>query len=275
MAMMTASSPDAVRPPRVLVGNVCVDSFTLAGAVAWVMTVLGRRQRPPMLIMGPNAQLIQLAEKHAGFAAALHAADLCVADGISVVWAARLLGGRMPERVTGGDLMIALCAACAAQGRNVFFLGGLPGAAAAAAANLQRRYVELKIAGCYCPPLGFDEDPGELSLIRRMIAQAHPDLLCVAFGAPRQELWMLEHCPSLPIGAAISVGAALDTCAGLRRRAPRWTHRLGLEWLYRLIREPRRLWRRYLLGNPRFAAIVLIQFWKQRIASRTRPPVPA
>ncbi|MFT4112205.1 WecB/TagA/CpsF family glycosyltransferase [Silvibacterium sp.] len=259
------------RPRRAQVGRVFVDSFTLPAAVDWVMAALQRRERTPLLIMGPNAQLVNLASRNEAFASALRSADLCVPDGISVVWAARLLGCPMPERVTGGDLMEALCAACARQKRKVFFLGGLPGAAARSATILQQRYPGLAIAGCYCPPLRFETDPEEVAFIRAMLTHAHPDLLCVAFGAPRQEIWMRKHCLTLPIGAVISVGAALDTCAGLRNRAPRWTHNLGLEWLYRLIREPRRLGRRYLLGNPRFAATILVQLWRQRVCRYTVP----
>lgn len=274
MAVAQAELPQPGRRLRAMVGNVPVDSFTMADAVRWVMSELAQQTRTPLLIMGPNAQLINLAADNSAFADALRAADLCVPDGISMVWAARLLGTPVSQRVPGGELMEALCSACAVQHRSVFFLGGLPGAADMAAAKLQLRLPGMRIAGCYCPPMAFEQDPRELERIERLITAARPDLLCVAFGAPRQEIWMHRYCPSLPIGAAISVGAALDTCAGLRRRAPRWTHRLGLEWLYRFVREPRRLWRRYLLGNPRFAFIVFVQLWKRRFPPHVSPPAP-
>jgi N-acetylglucosaminyldiphosphoundecaprenol N-acetyl-beta-D-mannosaminyltransferase len=214
----------------------------------------------PLLIVAPNAQVVTLAANDARFAEALHAAHLAVPDGVSVVFASRLLGQPILERVTGGDLMERLCAEAARHGFSVFFLGGLPGAAAAAAVNLERRYPALRIAGTYCPPRGFENDSMESAHIRQLLADTAPDLLCVAFGAPKQEIWMHENCPSLPIGAAIAVGAALDTRAGLRRRAPRWTHKAGIEWLYRLTREPRRLWRRYLIGNSQFLVLVLRQW---------------
>ena len=229
--------------------------------------MLGR----PLLIMGPNAQLVTLAARQPRFAEALRSADLCVPDGISIVLAARLLGQPVPERVPGGELMERLCLESARHGLSVFFLGGLPGAAEGAARRFASRSPGFRLAGTYCPPPGFENDPFECARIRRRITQAKPDLLCVAFGAPRQELWMRETCPTLPIGAAISVGAALDTQSGLRRRAPAWTHRIGCEWLYRLVREPRRLWKRYLIGNTHFLWIVAREWRRQAMSGRPGP----
>ena len=249
------------KPPRFIIDCVPVDRVPMEYAAAWI--VHGIKQRPslpPLLIVGPNAHLVTLAAKNKRFAQALQAADLSVADGISVVLTSRLLGNPIPERVTGGDLMERLCLEAACHGFSVFLLGGLQEAAATAAVKLQQRYPALNICGTYCPPFGFENDPIESAYIRELIANAAPDLLCVAFGAPKQEIWMYENCPSLPIGAAIAVGAALDTLAGLRKRAPTWARRAGVEWLYRLCHEPRRLWRRYLFGNTRFLLLVLRQW---------------
>ena len=261
---MNKAQPLLIKPSPVVVGRAKVDRLTMNDAVEWVVHALKHRsQNVPIQIMGPNAQLVSLAESNEKFAEALQAAHLCVPDGISIVLASRLLGRPVPERVTGGELMEQLCAAAARHGFSVFFLGGLPGAAAMAATQLQQRYPGLRVVATYCPLPGFEHNPEELNLIRRMLRQTAPDLLCVAFGAPKQEIWMRENCPDLPIGAVIAVGAALDTQAGLRRRAPRWTHLIGMEWLYRFAREPRRLWRRYLFGNTKFIAIVLRQWISQ------------
>jgi N-acetylglucosaminyldiphosphoundecaprenol N-acetyl-beta-D-mannosaminyltransferase len=258
---------------RLRLGRVAVDLVTMENAVSLVVTALRQRgSRSPLLIVGPNAQLVTLAERNARFAEALAAAALAVPDGASVVWASRMLGTPTPERVTGGELMERLCAEAAMHGFTVFFLGGLQGAAEGAAAKLAQRYPGLRIADIYCPPYGFETDANELKRIRQRIAEASPDLLCVAFGAPKQEIWMHEHCPTLPVGAAIAVGAALDTQAGLRRRAPAWTHRLGMEWLYRLACEPRRLWRRYLIGNTQFVWLVFRQWRRQAPASTSHSP---
>lgn len=247
-------------PLRFEISGVPVDRLTLDETVNVIVATLQSHSRSkPLLIMGPNAQLVTLAQSDQCFARALQASTINVCDGVSIVLASRLLGRPVPERVTGGDLMERLCAEAARHGLSIFFLGGLPDAAQLAADQLQRRYPALNIAGTYCPPQGFEKDSMEGAHIRQLISDAAPDLLFVAFGAPKQEIWMHENCRDLPIAAALSVGAAFDTQAGMRKRAPVWTHRIGMEWLYRLLSEPRRLWRRYLLGNPYFIYLVLRQ----------------
>lgn len=261
---LTLLDPFLPEPPRFYVGGVPIDRVTLEYAVAWVLEALTNPEpHKPLLIVGPNAQLVTLAARMPRFADALRWARLSVPDGISIVLAARLLGRPLPERVTGGDLMERLCIEAVRHNLSVFFLGGLPGAAEMTARKFERLNPGFRTAGTYCPPPGFENDPTECARIRHQIISARPDLLCVAFGAPRQEIWMHENCPTLPIGAAIAVGAALDTQAGLRKRAPKWTHKLGIEWLYRLLREPRRLWRRYLIGNTQFIWLVARQCWRE------------
>ena len=272
MAVTSSSAPETLhllRPPRFFLNGVPVDRVSMDDAAAVVIQRLkDRESRKSLLIMGPNAQLVALAARDERFATALCAADISVPDGISIVLAAHLLGQSVPERVPGGELMERLCIETARHNLSVFFLGGLPGAAENTARKFERNYPNFQVAGVCCPGPGFQKDPVENARVREQITRAKPDLLCVAFGAPKQEIWMYENCPSLPIGAAISVGAALDTQAGLRRRAPSWTHRIGLEWLYRLICEPRRLWRRYLIGNTEFLRIIIRQWCCERNSNR-------
>jgi N-acetylglucosaminyldiphosphoundecaprenol N-acetyl-beta-D-mannosaminyltransferase len=222
------------------------------------------------MVMGPNAHIVTTAQSSPQFLAALNSADLCVPDGVSILLAGRILGQPIPERVTGGELMEQLCALAARKNLSVFFLGGLPGAAEGAADALKRRYPGLSV-NCCCPPFRFEEDPAASVTVLDTIRAAAPDILCVALGVPRQEIWMHRHVPSLPIRLAISVGAALDTQAGLRRRAPVWTHNLGIEWAYRLAREPRRLWRRYLIGNTHFLFLLLASWLRPKAAAPHSP----
>ncbi len=253
---------------RVWFGAAPVDAVDMHSSVDWLVNTLRERRleptRKPAQIMGPNAFLVTLARSNHAFARAMQQASLCLPDGMSVVWGARLLGARIPERVPGGEFMERACAACAEHGFSVYFLGGLPGAAEGTARVLKARYPRLLVAGTDCPPVGFEQDEALNEAVRERIRTRRPDFLCVALGAPRQEIWMLDECGSLPIGAVLSVGAALDTQAGLRKRAPAWTHGLGVEWLYRLAMEPRRLWRRYLLGNAGFIAITAREWARGR-----------
>ncbi|MGC8550172.1 MAG: WecB/TagA/CpsF family glycosyltransferase [Acidobacteriaceae bacterium] len=271
---VTAPPAVAQRPSRLHLAGVPVDRMTMRQSLAWIAEKLQSQSESnhPLLVMGPNAHIVSAAQGSSQFLVALNSADLCVPDGISILLASLLLSQPIPERVTGGELMEQLCALAARDNLSVFFLGGLPGAAEGAAAALRRRYPGLKVT-CCCPPFRFEEDSAELATVLDTILQSAPDILCVALGVPRQEIWMHRHCPSLPIRLAISVGAALDTQAGLRRRAPAWTHKLGVEWAYRLAREPRRLWRRYLIGNSHFIVLVFAAWWRLRM-STARSPLP-
>jgi N-acetylglucosaminyldiphosphoundecaprenol N-acetyl-beta-D-mannosaminyltransferase len=245
------------KPDRCFIGTVPVDRLSFAEGTDFIIRRLteGRGERP-LGIVGANAQTVTLVKQNATLAKAMMSADLCFADGISVVMASRILKPLIPERVPMGELMERLCAESAKHGLSVFFLGGLPGAADKSAEVLERRYPGLHFAGTYCPPYKFEEDIEEMAQVREMISRARPDLLFVALGAPRQENWMLQHGMTMPIGAVMSVGAALDTMAGLRKRAPVWAQKSNTEWLYRLLKEPRRLWRRYLIGNTQFIYLV-------------------
>jgi N-acetylglucosaminyldiphosphoundecaprenol N-acetyl-beta-D-mannosaminyltransferase len=259
------------RPPRFVLGKTRVDRISMECAVVLLTEVLLHRgELPPVTVVGPNAQLVTLAEKNDGFAEAMQAADLAVPDGISVVMASRMLRVPIPERVAGGDLMDRLCAEAAHYGFSVFLLGGLPGSAVMAGYNLRVRYPSLYISGTYCPPMGFEQNAAELQRVRDEVNAAAPDLLCVGFGAPKQEIWMQENRDKLRVGVILPVGGAFDTTAGLRRRAPQWVQRIDLEWLFRLMMEPRRLWRRYLIGNTKFVLLVLREWGKQKPAAARR-----
>jgi N-acetylglucosaminyldiphosphoundecaprenol N-acetyl-beta-D-mannosaminyltransferase len=255
------------KPDRCFIATVPVDRLSFAEGVDFIIRRLTeRRGERPLGIVGANAQTVTMVKQNATLAEAMRSADLCFADGISVVMASRILKPLIPERVPMGELMECLCAESAKYGLAVFLLGGLPGAADKAAEVLKRRYPGLHFAGTCCPPYKFEEDIEEMTRVREMIFRAKPDLLFVALGAPRQENWMLQHCMTMPIGAVMSVGAAFDTMAGLRKRAPVWAQKSNTEWLYRLVKEPRRLWRRYLIGNTQFIYLVCKAWLTQKVA---------
>jgi N-acetylglucosaminyldiphosphoundecaprenol N-acetyl-beta-D-mannosaminyltransferase len=240
---------------RVQVGGATVDSVTFAEAIRLIGQRLGS-DAPPAYAVTPNAQHVVMLHSDPKLKAIYDEASFIFADGMSLLIAARLLGHRLPERVTGVDLFQALCFESAKLGFRIFLLGGLPGAAERAARVLKKRNAGINITGTYCPPLGFENDAAETQRIMERVRASQPDLLFVGLGVPKQEYWMHKHYRSLNARLSIGVGGAFDMVAGITPRAPKWLQNAGLEWLFRLSAEPRRLWKRYLIGNVRFLEIV-------------------
>ncbi len=179
-------------------------------------------------------------------------------DGMPLVWLSRLHGRRHVSRVYGPDLLIAVCQESIRAGYRHFFYGGAEGVPEALAAALLRRFPGLVVAGTYSPPFR-PLTPEEDEQIVAMIDRARPDIVWVGLGAPKQEYWMAEHVGRLEAPVMVGVGAAFDFHSGRKKQAPRWMQRSGLEWLFRLLTEPRRLWRRYLINNPLFLWLVALQ----------------
>lgn len=175
------------------------------------------------------------------------------ADGQAVVWAARLLGVAVPERVAGIDLMDELLARAAQEGWSAYFLGAKHDIVAATVDEECRRHPGLRVAGFRDGYWSPEEEPDVVATV----AASGADLLFVAIPTPRKERFLAEHLDSLGVTFAMGVGGSFDVVAGLTSRAPRWMQRLGLEWAHRLVQEPRRMFRRYLVGNTRFIALTL------------------
>ena len=185
-------------------------------------------------------------------------AGMVTPDGMPVVWLTRLQGHDHVRRVYGPDLMFALCKYSLAFGYRHYFYGGAEGVAQQLADILSARFPGLQVAGAYSPPfreLSADED----AQIVAKINATHPDIVWVGLGAPKQEYWMASHQELLTAPVLIGVGAAFDFHTGRKKQAPRWMQRSGLEWVFRLISEPKRLWQRYLYSNPRFILAVFLQ----------------
>jgi N-acetylglucosaminyldiphosphoundecaprenol N-acetyl-beta-D-mannosaminyltransferase len=195
-----------------------------------------------------NVDFIRIAARDTEFRDVLNAADLAVADGMPVVWLARLRGIPVPERVAGIDLVDDCCRIAARRGVGVFLLGAAPGVAEAAGRVLVARHPGLRIAGSYAPPFG-PHSAAETEKMLAAIRSVGRCVLLVAFGAPRQDLFIARHLHELDVVVAMGVGCTFDILAGQVRRAPTWMQRLGFEWAWRMAMEPGRLWRRYLLQD--------------------------
>jgi N-acetylglucosaminyldiphosphoundecaprenol N-acetyl-beta-D-mannosaminyltransferase len=187
-----------------------------------------------------------------------NAAGLVTPDGMPLVWLSRLLGFRHVTRVYGPDLILAMCSRSVKQGYRHFFYGGASGVAEKLVARLRLRFPGIKVVGTYSPPFRPLTSREDQVVVERVNA-AQPDIVWVGISTPKQERWMAEHVRRLSAPVLIGVGAAFDFHAGLKRQAPAWMQRSGFEWLFRLMTEPRRLWRRYLTNNPFFLWLIFLQ----------------
>lgn len=204
-------------------------------------------------VCAANVHMVMEGHDDPSFQSIVNAADLVTSDGVPLVWALRLLGVRRATRVYGPDLTLHVCEIAAREGVPLGFFGGSPETLSTLTAHLRRRFPTIRIVyECSPPfrPMTQAEDARVVAAIRASGARA----LFVGLGCPKQERWMHAHRDLLPM-PLIAVGAAFDFIAGRKRQAPSWLQRLGLEWLFRLAVEPRRLWRRYLYHNPRFMAL--------------------
>jgi N-acetylglucosaminyldiphosphoundecaprenol N-acetyl-beta-D-mannosaminyltransferase len=242
---------------RVGVGHALIDDCSFEQACEAIVAHVRSGGRPSFVTTA-NAQHIVLLETDRRLREIYDHADLIVPDGYSLLLAARFSGRSLRERVTGVDMFQSLCGLAAKHGLSVFLLGGRPNAANLAADSLKQRWPALHVT-TYCPPVGFEKSEKGLADTERAIRAAKPHMLFVALGAPKQEYWIHDHGMHLSVPVLMGVGGTFEMVAGIVRRAPMWMQRTGLEWLYRLCREPRRMWRRYLIGNLVFGAIVVRQ----------------
>lgn len=190
-------------------------------------------------------------------------AGIVTPDGMPVVWTGKLRRHKEIERVYGPDLMLALCNHSQKMNYRHYFFGGREDVLETMVGNLQKQFPKLQIAGCYSPPFRQLNDNEKAEVVNK-INSASPHFVWVGLGAPKQEYWMDEHLEKLAPAILIGVGAAFDFHAGHKPQAPVWMQHNGLEWLFRLVSEPRRLWKRYLINNPRFIFHVFMQLSRLR-----------
>jgi N-acetylglucosaminyldiphosphoundecaprenol N-acetyl-beta-D-mannosaminyltransferase len=252
-----------------LLFNLRFDAISLGEAVDLVLERARNRQKG--LVVTPNADHIVLMKADPAMKQIYSDAVAVFADGMPLVFLSRFtVKTRIPERVTGSDLLPAVCKGATQTGARIFLLGGNPGAAKEAARRLLESNPGLKITGYYCPPFGFESDDGESEKIINLVNRCEPDILIMGVGTPKQEKWAYRHLDKLCVGPILCIGAAIDFAAGNVQRCPRRLGELGLEWAWRLASQPRRLWRRYLLRGPRFVKLALRELYDARFQT---PPL--
>jgi N-acetylglucosaminyldiphosphoundecaprenol N-acetyl-beta-D-mannosaminyltransferase len=234
-------------------------------------------------VVTPNVDHLRRCRNDRSFSALVTEASVVVADGMPLIWASRLQATPLPGRVAGSDLISSLSGAAAGQGRSIFLLGGVEGTAEAAAAVLREKYPRLTVAGTSCPAPGFENDETAMRKIVEQLQSAKPDIVYVALGSPKQEQVIDRIRRTLPGAWWLGVGVSFSFLCGNVRRAPVWMRKIGLEWLHRMMQEPRRLAKRYLLGIP-FAGAMLTRsllrgipnrLFKKQIATEIGPEAEA
>lgn len=254
--MTLASTPATLSIQGIRLVNLAMDEAVAAIEAALI-------SRAPTKINFVNADCVNIAVRDRHYRHTLSQADWVFVDGIGMRVAGHVLGQKVRDNVNGTDLFPRLCAMMARQGQRLFLYGAEPGVAAAAAAWAQERYPGLQIAGTRD---GYHPSGNDVDVVEQIRA-SRPDVLLVALGAPRQETWIERNFPASGAIVALGVGGLFDYYSGRIPRAPTWMRRMGLEWVFRLIQEPRRLWRRYVIGNVTFLWSVAAEWHAQRGSS--------
>ena len=230
-----------------------MDSVTFDEALGRIAELVD--QRNGGAVFTPNVDHVVKVETHAEFRRAYSRADLCLADGMPILWASRISGSPLPEKVSGSDLVLPLARLAAERRWRVYLLGGAPGVAELAG-EMMSSELGVHVVGTDSPVIYHDGGSDEAEMILDRLLAAQPHLVLVALGAPKQELWIDRFGGLITPAVAMGVGGSFDFMIGRVKRAPAWMSSAGLEWMFRLGQEPQRMWRRYLIEDPRFLAIV-------------------
>jgi N-acetylglucosaminyldiphosphoundecaprenol N-acetyl-beta-D-mannosaminyltransferase len=251
--VITAERTPTIR--RQLFG-VPVDALTMDQTVDRILELIDAGEQVQHVVL--NAAKVVMMSKDPALLDVIRACPVINADGQSVVLASRLLRRPLPERVAGIDLFSELVARAAATGRSVYFLGARDEVLETMIARFRREFPSLRIAGYRNGYWSDDND------VIAQVRESQPDLLFLAIPSPRKEFWLGQHLAALGVPFAMGVGGSFDVVAGKVKRAPRWVQRVGCEWVYRLVQEPRRMWKRYLVGNSAFTWLTLKELWRTR-----------
>ncbi|MFA7229818.1 MAG: WecB/TagA/CpsF family glycosyltransferase [Victivallaceae bacterium] len=214
-------------------------------------------------IVTPNTDHIVKLQVDETFQEIYRKASLVLADGMPLIWASKLFGTPLKEKLSGSDLFVKLCEYSAQKNYKLFFLGGRPGAVEKAADVLKKKYPLLNVVGTYSPASGFEHHEEENSKIVSMIKNSGADILFVGLGAPKQEKWIFEHKHLYNVPVSMGIGVSFDFVAGMVKRAPVWMQKDGLEWFWRLLMEPRHLWSRYLIHDMKFFHLIFKQEFRR------------
>lgn len=231
-----------------------VDALTSDEALARIVELV--RADEPSHVLFLNVDVMVKADRNPALSRAISRSDICLMDGKPPLKIAQKQGIPLPEKISGSDFVPTVCAMAEREGLSIFILGGKEGVPEAARNNLLARHPFLKVVGTYSPKFGFEKDIAELAKINAMLLKAKPDILLACLSCPKQEVFVEDNRFIYKVPVSISCGATVDFLAGNARRAPEWVSRVGIEWLYRFIKEPKRLFKRYFVDSWHFLTMV-------------------
>lgn len=257
------------RAPTVVLLGVAFDKTNFAEAVQRIEEMIASRE--PHYVCTANVDFVVQARHDAELRRILNGADLTLCDGTPLVWASRLLGNPLPERVAGSDLVPQLIERAAGKNWRLFFLGATPEANAQAIANVRGQFPNV-FANGFSPPFQRLAEINNIEIAKRIRA-TQPDILLVAFGCPKAEKWIAANFRALGVPVTIGVGATIDFLAGRVKRAPLWMQHAGVEWIFRLWQEPRRLFKRYATDLWQFGWAMTAEIWRVKLRARRKPEV--
>ena len=234
--------------------NTYINNATMPETVAAIEQMITTDKK--FYVVAINVDVVVKIEEDPYLKKVVDNADMVLVDGKPLVWISRLHGKPLKAKISGSDLVPLLCEVAAEKGYRIFIIGGKDGIAEQAREKLESRFPQIKIVGTYAPPVGFEKNESELDKINQMISAVHPDLLIACFGCPKQEKWIYENIEKYDAKVSICAGATVDFLAGRVKRAPRWMCEHGLEWFYRFLQEPKRMFRRYFVDDTKIIKLI-------------------
>lgn len=235
--------------------NTEIDNLTMDETLDAIDNLI--KENKSAYVVTPNVDHIVQLETNKELQRVYANAALILTDGKPLLWIAKWYGTPIKEKISGSDLFPLLCRNAAQKGYKMFFLGAKEGVAAKAAENLQKRYKGLQVVGTYSPPLGFENNQSEMTKIKSMIRESKPDILIVGLGCPKQEKFMYHYSKELGVPISFGLGASFDFEAGNIKRAPKWMANHGLEWLFRITQDPKRMAKRYLVDDRKILKLAI------------------
>lgn len=246
--------------------GVKVNRVTMTDSLKFIEELIADNKKHQICV--PNVWTTVLSQKDEEFKRINNSSSLAVPDGMPLVWVSRLYGKPIEERVTGTDLFLRCTGFAAQKGYTFFFLGATEDTLRKMTTRLKEEHPPLNIVGSYSPPFSDEFQEDENKKIIEIINKAKPDVLWVGLTAPKQEKWIHKNLEKLDVQIAVGIGAAFDYISGQVRRAPIWVQKIGLEWFDRVLQEPKRLWRRYFVGNSLFVWLVIKEFFRIKILKK-------